>query len=97
MRELTSQQLKEKIASGADFALVDVREQYEHDAGNLGGICVPLSEIQLGEFSEIPKDKEVVLYCRSGSRSGVALMLLARAGYQNIAHLEGGLIGYGAL
>ncbi len=95
MPTITAQQLKEKLANGDGVFLVDVRTPEEHAAGNLGGINIPLGDIDAGHFGDIPKDKEVVVYCRSGSRSAYAQMLLAQAGFTNIINLEGGIMAFG--
>lgn len=66
---------------------VDVREPSEWQVGHIdGAILVPLGEIEAGNFSQIPKDTPVSLYCRSGRRSGIAYDILTRAGYTNISN-----------
>ena len=55
--------------------LVDVREPYEFEADNLGGINIPLSEI-LDEIQSLPDDKTVIFYCNSGRRSKQAFELV---------------------
>ncbi len=67
--------------------IIDVREPFEYAAGHVqGAINIPPSEIMSGsaQLSAVPKDTELILYCRSGSRSRTAAMLLTQQGYTNI-------------
>jgi len=78
-----------------DFLLLDVRQQDEYDFVNLDGTLIPLGQLQqrLGEIDAY-KDKEVVVMCRTGSRSGQAARILAREGFQNVFNLSGGINGW---
>ena len=58
-------------------ALIDVREPEEHQAQNIGGQLVPLSEI-MQIVEELPQDKAIVFYCKRGIRSKIAIQRLAR-------------------
>lgn len=74
--------------------LVDVREKDEvaelaYDVPNI--INIPLSEFE-ERFNEIPKDKEVVMVCRSGGRSLRAAGFLVNHGYTNVVNMEHGII-----
>ena len=74
------------VASGA--LLVDVRTFEEFTSGHLpGAVNIPVQELdrRLGELG--PKDRPIVLYCRSGNRSGRAARMLERAGFATIHHL----------
>ena len=85
------QKLKQK---GKPFFLIDVREPYEYEAGNLGGILFPLGDIE-NHLPEIPRDQEVIIHCKSGGRSTKALKLLRdKYGYPNIKNLEGGALAW---
>jgi len=73
--------------------LIDVREADElaeksYDVSNIKHI--PLGELET-RLSEVPKDKQVVVVCRSGGRSGKAQELLQANGFKNIANMEGGM------
>ncbi|MDQ0968991.1 molybdopterin/thiamine biosynthesis adenylyltransferase/rhodanese-related sulfurtransferase [Flavobacterium sp. W4I14] len=57
--------------------LIDVRESYEHEDSNIGGINLPLYELS-ESVAVIPKNKKVVCYCQTGQRSKMAVLLLAR-------------------
>ena len=63
------------------FVFVDVRTPEEYKAGHIpGAINIPASEIQ-GRMNEVPKDKEVYVYCHSGKRAAKASAILAKAGF----------------
>ena len=75
-------QLPELRQSGAVF--VDVRSAAEFASGNApGSINIPLPELK-SRLSELPKDCDVVLCCASGSRSGMAKMMLKSNGFQKV-------------
>jgi rhodanese-related sulfurtransferase len=94
MKEVTVQELKKLIDTKADFQLVDVREEHEFDESNLNGLLIPLGDI-LDRASEISKDKQVVIHCRSGKRSATAIQALeAQMGYTNLYNLKGGILAY---
>jgi rhodanese-related sulfurtransferase len=83
---------KKRIDNGA--VLVDVREQNEFDDLRIpGSILVPLSEFQQ-RFEELPKDKEIVMQCRSGARSGQATEFLLANGYTNVVNMTGGILAW---
>lgn len=71
--------------------LLDVREPHEREQFHIGGVLIPLDEI-MQRHAEIPADRPVVLYCRKGVRSAIAIQRLqARLGYQHLYNLKGGL------
>ncbi len=90
MKGITSKELQQLIHIKADFQLIDVREPYEHDAFNIGGQLVPLSDITK-HIEQIEKEKPVVLYCRKGIRSQVAIQKLEdKFPFTNLYNLIGG-------
>jgi len=66
--EISVQDLKKLINSKLDFQLIDVREQFEYETKNLGGINIPTSELS-EKFEQIDTSKKVVIICQSGVRS----------------------------
>jgi rhodanese-related sulfurtransferase len=74
--QLTSEELRSWIKNGNEFTLIDVREPWEHDDFNIGGLLIPLNELSQ-RFSEIPSNKPVVFYCRKGIRSVIAIQKIA--------------------
>jgi rhodanese-related sulfurtransferase len=87
--DLTPARVAELLRGGVQ--LIDVRESYERDAGRIPGDSAHIEMDRLSEQAgSIDRERPVVFYCRTGSRSGVAAQAFAAAGYD--AHnLDGGL------
>ena len=91
VRNLSPLELRELLGK---VAIVDVRSPSEFGAAHLAGaVHIPVSEIQR-RLDEVPRDRLTVFICRSGARSLTASAIASRAGLANIAHLEGGLLGW---
>jgi adenylyltransferase/sulfurtransferase len=89
--EITYAALVKALDDGA-VALVDVREPYEWDAGHVErSDLLPLSAF---DPELLPRDKPIVLICRSGNRSMTALRAARAAGFKDIWHYKGGVIGW---
>lgn len=86
-------ELKDKLQAEEKFCLIDVRENYEHEEFNVGGKLIPMGEI-IDHIGELEKDKEneIVVYCRSGNRSGMVKKMLEQFGFKNVRNLEGGML-----
>lgn len=90
MQSISAADLKKKIDSGEDFQLIDVREVYEHREFNIGGQLIPLSDI-IQQAGKIETIKPVILYCRKGIRSQVAIQRLQEKFHlTNLINLIGG-------
>jgi len=89
-------QLKAMMDRGEDFMLVDVREPYEAEIVSIpGAVLVPKGWIMEGSaLGQLPRDKQVVLHCRSGSRSADALAVLHEAGFDDAVHVGGGVLAW---
>jgi rhodanese-related sulfurtransferase len=90
MQQITPKDLKEKLDSNADVLLIDIREGFERDAYSIGGLHIPMGEVP-SKLSEIPKDKDVVIYCEKGIRSTIVIQRLEAAGFHNLINLSGGM------
>jgi adenylyltransferase/sulfurtransferase len=90
--DITPSELSERLAHGEEIVLIDVREPYEWSAGHIEGAThIPMAQVPQ-RLGEIPKDKEVVMICRSGGRSGhVQQHLLGAQGYTHVLNLTGGM------
>lgn len=88
--DYTPHQLAALLAT-EDLQLIDVREPYEHEAGRIAGDrLIELSQLATSA-SSIDRERPVVIYCRTGSRSAMATQALRHAGFD--AHnLAGGLV-----
>lgn len=74
--------------------LVDVREPGEYDEVHIqDAMLAPLGSVAQG-VAEVPKDREIVLVCRSGRRSGKAQELLTARGYTRLQNMEGGMLAW---
>ncbi len=94
MKEITVEELKEKMDRNENFQLIDVRESYEYEICNLNGELIPMSTV-LDNMDRIAKDKPVIIHCKSGGRSGVIVMELERRfGMTNLYNLKGGILAY---
>ena len=90
-RDITPAQVKSKISDGTDLVLVDVREPNEWEAGHIEGARhIPLSQVPQ-RLGEIPTDRDVVMICRSGGRSGRAQEFLLQNGYTRVKNMIGGM------
>lgn len=96
MQTITVQELKERLDAGENIHLVDVREPAENAEFNIGGVLLPLGDIRNMQTDAIDswKDDEVILYCRSGNRSGQATMILEQMGFSNPKNLTGGMLAW---
>jgi len=93
---LVSQQqlLERQQAKDAELVVLDVRTADEFVTGYVpGAVNIPHDQLA-SRLAEVPKDKEVVLYCRSGRRAMLAAEVLAANGYQRLGHLEGDILGW---
>ena len=96
MQTITVQELKERLDKGESIHIVDVREPYENEEFNIGGTLLPLGAIRNMETESIDdwKHDEIVLYCRSGNRSGIAALILEQLGFENPKNLTGGMLAW---
>lgn len=90
MHQVSAETLREWIKDGKDFLLIDVRQDWEREAYNIGGEHIPFEEIMTHQ-SEITKEKDVVLYCEKGIRSSIAIQRLEAMGFNNLYNLSGGM------
>jgi rhodanese-related sulfurtransferase len=96
MENISIEELHGRIQAGEALNLVDVREPMEHEEFNIGGTLYPLGRIRSFDVDELEsmKDKEVILYCRSGNRSGQAALMLESMGFSNVKNLVGGMLAW---
>ena len=89
LNEITVQELATRLSQEEVF-LLDVREDYEYEIADLGGVLIPLHKV-VNRVSEIPKEMEVVVMCKTGGRSAKAIELLQEQGFDNLVNLIGGI------
>ena len=94
VKEIEAQDLKARIDAGEDIALIDIRSDAEVAQGilpNAEHLAMHLIPLRM---HDLPKDKDVVLYCRSGARSYHACNFLGQQGIGNVLNLHGGIISW---
>jgi rhodanese-related sulfurtransferase len=90
MQSITVKELAQLLHDNADIQLIDVREPDEHAEFNIGGLLIPLGEV-VQHTGKIEKEKPVIVYCRKGIRSQVAIQrLLEKFPFKNLINLAGG-------
>jgi len=97
MTNIDSNTLNEWRNNSKDHQLIDIREPWEREIGQISGSEHITMSTLLSEIEKISRTKPVVFYCRSGKRSGaVAHHLSKQLGYENILNLEGGITAWAA-
>src|SRR5438093_6914568 len=96
IREISPPEAQARHAAGAK--LIDVREQVEWDAGHVAGaLFIPRGQLEQQIEAAVPdKATEIVLYCRSGARSGLGTQQLQQLGYTDVTNMAGGILAWEA-
>jgi sulfur-carrier protein adenylyltransferase/sulfurtransferase len=88
--EISSETLVKKMKRKDDFTLLDVREDWEREICKiLGSVQISVKELD-SRHAELPKNKEIIIYCHSGNRSILAANILTRLGF-DAKSLAGGI------
>jgi molybdopterin/thiamine biosynthesis adenylyltransferase/rhodanese-related sulfurtransferase len=88
---ISATELAERLKQGDPIRLLDVREPHELQISRLdSATLIPYGQLA-ARLSELNSAEEIVVFCKSGSRSAYALELLASAGFRKIKHLDGGI------
>ncbi|NII29054.1 rhodanese-like domain-containing protein [Pseudoflavitalea sp. X16] len=99
VENLTPQQVKEELATG-NTTLIDIRESEELTQNGIipGSVHAPRGMLEFYADASLPyhkpafdKEKRIILHCASGGRSALAAQTLQQMGYENVAHLDGGI------
>ena len=93
---ITAPELRDWLDAGKSIHLVDVREPAEYEIVRIpGSVLVPKNEIIMGNaLADLPQDKQIVLYCKTGVRSAEALAALKAAGFRDAVHVQGGVVSW---
>ncbi len=98
IRNITPNQLKARLDKGEAVLMIDIREDEEVAAGMIPGAKHIVMGTIPERLADIPKDQEVILVCRSGSRSSHACAYLQQVhGYDKIVNLTGGMLEWNQL
>ncbi|MGB8507330.1 MAG: molybdopterin-synthase adenylyltransferase MoeB [Pyrinomonadaceae bacterium] len=95
MEEMTATELKERLDSGADIQIIDVREPNEYDIARIPGAkLIPLGQV-VNRQEEIDASRETVVHCKMGGRSAKAIEALTSAGFTGrLVNLKGGITAW---
>lgn len=91
--QLTVQQLKQRMDAGEKPFLLDVREPYEYEIANLGGVLIPQNDVAR-RLSELDPSSEIIVHCRSGVRSQRIAEMLQKNGFARVENLSGGILAW---
>jgi adenylyltransferase/sulfurtransferase len=90
-RDISASDLALRLKNGEKIRLIDVREPHELAISSLpGAVNIPLGQLA-GRLSELDSAQQLVLFCKTGSRSTRALELLVSAGFKKVKNLHGGI------
>lgn len=91
--KISAVELAEKTRGGERPLILDVRQPEEYQAGHIAGAkLIPLGELSR-RAKELPKNREIICVCQSGSRSSSAVRFLAAEGYQ-VVNMSGGMLAW---
>jgi sulfur-carrier protein adenylyltransferase/sulfurtransferase len=91
--QITVKELKRRRDAGEGVFLLDVREPYEYQIAQIGGTLIPQNDVPQ-RLNEIPRDREIVVQCRSGARSQKIAEFLKQSGYSQVVNLAGGILAW---
>jgi adenylyltransferase/sulfurtransferase len=91
--QMTVKELKRRIDAGEDLFILDVREPFEYQIAQIGGKLIPLNDVPQ-RLNEIPREREIIVQCKSGGRSQRAAELLKQQGYPTVVNLAGGILAW---
>ncbi|HEV8511649.1 MAG TPA: molybdopterin-synthase adenylyltransferase MoeB [Cyclobacteriaceae bacterium] len=91
VKEISAPEVKKMLDDKIAFQLIDVREPQEFEFVNIGGVNIPMNDIEK-KISMIKRDIPVVIHCKSGARSLLAIEKLKQHGFTNLLNMKGGII-----
>jgi rhodanese-related sulfurtransferase len=94
VQSITPEALEQWQQQHQVFALLDVREQAEHDYFNIGGKLIPMGEVWQ-RINELPTEMPLVVYCQKGIRSAIVIQRLQeKFGWKHLYNLQGGMAAW---
>jgi len=91
--QMTVKELKRRMDAGEDPYILDVREPFEFQIAQIGGKLIPQNEVPL-RLGEIPREREIVVQCKSGGRSQRIAEFLKKEGFPSVVNLAGGILAW---
>ena len=96
-QQIFAEELRSMLNSSEEFILVDARGPGEYSSGSIpGAVNIPAPEMRT-RFTELQKEKKIVVFCSSGHRSSMGASILAANGFEKLAHLSGGIAAWKTL
>lgn len=91
--EISVHELKALREAGANFFLLDVRNQDEYKFCNLGGHLIPFTEL-MSRIDELNPEEHIIIHCHAGGRSRRATEILMTKGFKKVSNLRGGITAW---
>jgi adenylyltransferase/sulfurtransferase len=91
--EIQPEELKRRLDAGEDIFVLDVRESHEYEICNIRGHLIPLGDLPK-RVQELDSSREIVVHCRSGTRSAKAVDFLCHSGFSRATNLTGGILAW---
>lgn len=89
--EVTTSDVRTRLANGEPIVLLDIREANEWNLGHIpNAVYMSRGVLETSIEARVPREATVVLYCASGNRSALAAVTLGEMGYANVASMAGG-------
>ena len=89
---VSADDFQKKMTALKDVQLVDVRPEEDHALANIGGVNIPIWQLE-AEAGRLDPAKHTVLYCTTGVRSKHAVLMLQQLGFGRVSHLREGMNG----
>ncbi len=90
--EITTEEVKAKLAAGQGFTLLDVREPWEFETAKIAGSkLMPMGEVPLRAHQELDPEEHIVVMCHHGVRSMNVTVWLRQQGFENVQSMRGGI------
>ncbi len=92
--QITPREAYQRMQGAKAPQLIDVRTEGERQSGFIDkSRLIPLHDLE-NQLGKLDKTKPIIVYCRSGHRSGMALRLLKSKGFTDVSHIQGGMMGW---
>ena len=91
--QVSPKDLKKRIDAGEDLFILDVREPFEYQIANIGGVLIPQNDVAQ-RIGEIDRNREIVVHCKSGGRSQRIAEYLKQSGFPQVFNLAGGILAW---
>ncbi len=92
--QISPREAYQRMQGAPALQLIDVRTEGERHSGYIAqSRLIPLHDLE-NQLGKLDKAKPIIVYCRSGHRSGMALRLLMDKGFTEVSHIQGGLMGW---